>query len=65
MQQVTKLPPTVAANGTFGGNGVKSVIGHPMGAQVGYVAMDLQDTRRIDNHATQEARPWDAYAIVT
>ena len=36
--KITQLPATVAANGTFGGNGVKSVIGHPMGAQVGYIA---------------------------
>lgn len=36
--KITALPATVAANGTFGGNGVESVIGHPNGAQVGYVA---------------------------
>lgn len=36
--KITKLPATVAANGTFGGNGVESVIGHPLGSQVGYVA---------------------------
>ncbi len=33
--KITALPTTVAANGTFGGNGVKSVIGHPMGATGG------------------------------
>src|SRR5574344_1046289 len=53
--EVTKLPATVAANGTFGGNGVKSVIGHPMGAQVGYVADGIfKSQEEIDNHATQE-----------
>ena len=39
--KITALPATVAANGTFGGNGVESVIGHPNGAQVGYVADGL------------------------
>ena len=29
--KITKLPTTVAAAGTFGGNGVKSVVGHAMG----------------------------------
>lgn len=53
--KITKLPETVAANGTFGGNGVKSVIGHPMGAQVGYVADGIfKSQEEIDNHAIQE-----------
>ena len=53
--KITKLPATVAANGTFGGNGVKSVVGHPMGAQVGYVADGIfKSQEEIDNHATQE-----------
>lgn len=53
--KITKLPKTVAANGTFGGNGVKSVIGHPMGAQVGYVADGIfKSQEEIDNHASQE-----------
>lgn len=53
--KITKLPATVAANGTFGGNGVKSVIGHPMGAQVGYVADGIfKSQEEIDNHAKQE-----------
>ena len=53
--KITKLPATVAAKGTFGGNGVKSVIGHPMGAQVGYVADGIFKSQdEIDNHATQE-----------
>lgn len=53
--KITALPATVAANGTFGGNGVKSVIGHPMGAQVGYVADGIfKSQEEIDNHATQE-----------
>lgn len=53
--KITDLPATVAANGTFGGNGVKSVIGHPMGAQVGYVADGIfKSQEEIDNHAQQE-----------
>ena len=52
---VTKLPDTVAALGTFGGNGVESVVGHPMGAQVGYVADGIfRSQEEIDNHATQQ-----------
>lgn len=53
--EITKLPETVAANGEFGGNGVKSVIGHPMGAQVGYVFDGIfKSQEEVDNHATQE-----------
>ena len=53
--EITELPATVAANGTFGGNGVKSVIGHPYGAQVGYVADGIfKSQEEIDNHAVQE-----------
>ena len=53
--KITKLPATVAAKGTFGGNGVKSVIGHAMGSQVGYVADGIfKSQEEIDNHATQE-----------
>ena len=53
--KIIALPTTVAANGTFGGNGVKSVIGHPMGAQVGYVCDGIfKSQEEIDNHATQE-----------
>ena len=53
--KITALPATVAANGTFGGNGVKSVIGHPMGAQVGYVADGIfKSQEEIDNHAKQD-----------
>ena len=49
------MPATVAANGTFGGNGVESVIGHPNGTQVGYVADGLfKSQEEIDNHAIQE-----------
>jgi len=52
--EVTKLPETIAANGTFGGNGVESVVGHAMGSQVGYVydgVFKSQD--EIANHAVQ------------
>ena len=53
--EITELPTTVAANGSFGGNGVKSVVGHPMGAQVGYVADGIFKTQaEVDNHAVQE-----------
>ena len=52
--KVTKLPETIAAKGTFGGNGVESVIGHPMGAQVGYVFDGIfKSQEEIDNHAVQ------------
>ena len=51
---VTKLPETIAAKGTFGGNGVESVVGHPMGAQVGYVYDGIFKSQdEIANHAAQ------------
>lgn len=53
--EITKLPETVAAVGTFGGNGVKSVVGHAMGSQVGYVYEGIfRSQEDVDNHATQE-----------
>ena len=53
--EITALPATVAANGTFGGNGVQSVIGHANGSQVGYVADGIfKSQEEVDNHATQE-----------
>lgn len=53
--KITKLPETIAARGTFGGNGVKSVVGHPMGAQVGYVFDGIfKSQAEVDNHAKQE-----------
>ena len=52
---VVDLPATVAAKGTFGGNGVKSVIGHAIGSQVGYIADGIfKSQEEIDNHAIQE-----------
>ena len=52
--EVTKLPETIASRGTFGGNGVKSVVGHPMGAQVGYVYDGIfKSQAEVDNHAVQ------------
>jgi len=52
---VMDLPETVAAKGTFGGNGVKSVIGHAIGSQVGYIADGIfKSQEEIDNHAIQE-----------
>lgn len=53
--KVTKLPETIAAKGTFGGNGVYSVVGHPMGSQAGYVYDGIFKTQdEVDNHAVQE-----------
>ena len=53
--KITALPITVAANGTFGGNGVESVIGHANGSQVGYVADGIfKSQEEVDNHAVQE-----------
>ncbi len=53
--EITALPATVAANGTFGGNGVKSVIGHPYGSQVGYIADGIfRSQEEVDDHAIQE-----------
>ena len=52
---ITKLPETIAAKGTFGGNGVKSVVGHAMGSQVGYIADGIfKSQEEVDNHAYQE-----------
>ena len=52
---VTKLPETIAAKGTFGGNGVESVVGHAMGSQVGFIADGIFKSQdEIDNHAYQE-----------
>lgn len=53
--KITAIPATVAANGTFGGNGVYSVIGHTYGAQAGYVADGIfKSQEEVDNHAVQE-----------
>ena len=53
--KITKLPETIASRGTFGGNGVKSVVDHPMGAQVGYIYDGIfQNQEEVDNHAIQE-----------
>lgn len=53
--EVLKLPETIAAKGTFGGNGVKSIVGHPMYSQVGYVFDGIfQNQEEVDNHAKQE-----------
>ena len=53
--KITKLPETVAAAGTFGGNGVKSVVGHPFNSKVGYVYEGIfRSQDDIDNHAKQD-----------
>ena len=55
VNEITKLPETVAANGRYGGNRVKSVIGHPMFSEVGYIADGIfKSQEEIDNHATQD-----------
>lgn len=52
---ITSLPETVAARGTFGGNGIMSVVGHAMGSQVGYIYDGIfKSQEEIDNHASQE-----------
>lgn len=53
--KITAIPATLAANGTFGGNGVYSVVGHTYGAQAGYVADGIfRNQEEVDNHAIQE-----------
>ena len=55
VNEITKLPETVAANGKYGGNGVKSVVGHAMFSQVGYIYDGIfKSQEEIDNHAIQE-----------
>lgn len=64
--KITALPATVAANGTFGGNGVESVIGHPNGAQVGYVATVFSSHRKKSTTTPlRKVQVWDASAGVT
>ena len=53
--KVTDAPLTVATNGSLGGNGVKSIIGHPIYAQVGYIADGIfKSQKEVDDHAKQE-----------
>ena len=53
--EITKLPGTVAASGVYGGNSKLSVVGHPMGSVVGYVADGIfKSQEEIANHAYQE-----------
>ncbi len=52
--KLVKVPGTLATDGTYGGNGVKSIIGHPMGAQAGYIYDGIfKSQEEIDNHAVQ------------
>lgn len=52
---ITDLPEIMASNGTFGGNGVKSVIGHAAYSQVGYIYDGIfKSQEEVDNHAYQE-----------
>ena len=53
--KITKLPETIASKGTFGGSGVKSVVGHPINSYVGYIYDGIfKSQEEVDNHATQE-----------
>ena len=53
--KITALPEIMASNGSFGGNGVKSVVGHAWGSQVGYIADGIfKSQEEVDNHAYQE-----------
>jgi TonB-linked SusC/RagA family outer membrane protein len=53
--KVTKLPETIASKGTFGGSGVKSVVGHPINSYVGYVYDGIfKSQEEVDNHAIQD-----------
>jgi TonB-linked SusC/RagA family outer membrane protein len=52
--EITSLPSTVAANGTYGGNGVKNILGHAMGSQAGYIFGGIfQNDEDVKNHASQ------------
>ncbi len=53
--EVSKLPETVAASGRYGGNSKKTVIGHPMYSQVGFIYDGIfKSQEEIDNHANQD-----------
>ena len=53
--EVLKLPETIAASGDFGGNGVESVVGHPIYSQVGYIYDGIfQNEDEVLNHAEQD-----------
>ena len=64
VNEITKLPETVAANGKYGGNGVKSVVGHPMFSQVGYItdgifkSQDEIDNLNGDGIITEADQDW-------
>ena len=53
--EVSRLPETVAASGRYGGNSKKTVIGHPMYSQVGFIYDGIfKSQEEIDNHANQD-----------
>lgn len=53
--EVSRLPETVAASGSYGGNSKKTVIGHPMYSQVGFIYDGIfKSQEEIDNHANQD-----------
>jgi len=53
--EVSRLPETVAASGRYGGNSKKTVIGHPMYSQVGFIYDGIfKSQEEIDNHAIQD-----------
>ncbi|MBP3756677.1 MAG: TonB-dependent receptor [Prevotella sp.] len=55
INEVSRLPETVAASGRYGGNSKKTVIGHPMYSQVGFIYDGIfKSQEEIDNHANQD-----------
>ena len=53
--EVSRLPETVAASGRYGGNSKKTVVGHPMYSQVGFIYDGIfKSQEEIDNHANQD-----------
>ena len=55
VNEVSRLPETVAASGRYGGNSKKTVIGHPMYSQVGFIYDGIfKSQEEIDNHAAQD-----------
>ena len=55
VNEVSRLPETVAASGRYGGNSKKTVIGHPMYSQVGFIYDGIfKSQEEIDNHANQD-----------
>lgn len=55
--KITYVPDEVATSGDYGGDGVKSIIGHALGSRVGYIADGLFKTQEeVDNAPAQEGK---------